>query len=73
MAAADFEGALQISGYKMSAVAQRQLQGYVLQIAYGDNAGGERTLPQVLPLQRIHLSEKLRGRFQREGGDRNWQ
>lgn len=45
MAAVDFKGTLQIPRYKMPAVTQRQLQGYVLQIAYGNNVGRERALP----------------------------
>lgn len=73
MAAADLKGALQIPGHKMLAIAQRQLQSHVLQAAHGDNVGGERTLPEVLPLQRLHVPEKLRRGLQRQGGDRDRQ
>lgn len=69
MAAVDFKGALQIPGYKVSAITQCQLQGYVLQIAYGNNIGRKRALPEMLSLQRLHLSKKLRRGFQRKGGD----
>lgn len=73
MAAADLEGALQIPGHKMPAAAQRQLQSHVLQTAHGGHAGRERALPEVLPLQRLHVPEELRRRLQCQGGDRDRQ
>lgn len=73
MAAADLEGALQVPRHKMLAAAQRQLQGHVLQTAHGDHVGGERAVPQMLPLQRLHMPEELRRGLERQGGDRDRQ
>lgn len=73
MAANDSKGAVPLPRHKMLADAKRQFQGHVLPPVHGRGHGRERAIPEMLPLQQLHLSKELRRGLERENRHRDRQ